>query len=164
MAAPGLSPGVPQDADLPPEPEQPPAGSGVGLAGDYAGFAGDWLSAPPVDNPEVLTWWAASLLSAIAAADSTPEGEPVLAAAGHAATAALLLLQHRAIDDGDAERTRAHLLEVHGVISDQLLLVREMLQDVSPTPPRRAARASARRPRRRARFSFPVTVPRRRHP
>lgn len=134
------------------EPESPASTEPVTrLAGDYAGFAGDWFPTPPVDNPEVLSWWAASLLSAVAAADNTPEGEPVLAAAGHAATAALLLLQHRAIDDGNAERTRAHLLEVYGVVSDQLLLVREMLQAATPAMPQRPTRTSTPRPRSRPR-------------
>ena len=105
-------------------------------------------SPDPADvTAEVLAWWAGGLLNAVVAADATDEGEPILAAAGHAATAALLLLQHRAADDGDVVRSRAHLREAYAVSADQLTILRELLHELSPAAPRPGA--GRPRPRRR---------------
>jgi hypothetical protein len=101
---------------------------------------------PAAATPEVLAWWAGGLLNALAAADTSEDGEPILAAAGHAATAALLLLQHRAADDGDLLRSRVHLREVYAVSADQVAIVRELLHECSPAA---ACPAPARARRRR---------------
>jgi hypothetical protein len=103
---------------------------------------------PAAATPEVLAWWADGLLNAVVAADASEEGEPILAAAGHAATAALLLLQHRAADDGDRVRSRAHLREVYAVSADQVAIVRELLHELSTAAPGPAAGQVGRRRRR----------------
>jgi hypothetical protein len=92
---------------------------------------------------EELAHQAGDLLAAIASADTTPEGEPVLAAAGLAATAALLLLQ------GDTADTVARLCEVYDVTSDQLAIVRELLHEAS-VPGARPPAPQTRQPRHRA--------------
>jgi hypothetical protein len=94
------------------------------------------LPAAPADPdglapPDALAWWAARLLDAIVAADASDDGEPVLAAAGHAATAALLLLQHRAAGDGDPASSPARLREVFAICADQTAIVRELLRELS---------------------------------
>jgi hypothetical protein len=108
---------------------------------------------PEAATPEVLAWWAGGLLNAVVAADTSEDGEPILAAAGHAATAALLLLQHRAADVGDPVRSRVHLREAYAVSADQLAILRELLHERPPAAPRpapNAPRAGDRhRPRRR---------------
>jgi hypothetical protein len=108
---------------------------------------------PAAATPEVLAWWASGLLDAVVAADTSEDGEPILAAAGHAATAALLLLQHRAADDGDRLRSRAHLREVYAVSADQVAIVRELLHESSAAAPAPAPRpAPGQRARRRRRL------------
>ncbi|HSV64647.1 MAG TPA: hypothetical protein VLJ59_01905 [Mycobacteriales bacterium] len=90
-----------------------------------ATLADDLLS--PVDpTPDGPTWWANGLLAAVAAADTSPAGDPVLAAAGHAATVALLLLQHHGGEVGTTRR--ADLREVYAVSVDQLAILRELLR------------------------------------
>jgi hypothetical protein len=89
-------------------------------------------SANPNDlAPQAPDWWAARLLDAIVAADTSDDGEPILAAAGNAATAALLLLQHRAAGDGDPARSPAQLREVYAICADQTAIVRELLRELA---------------------------------
>jgi hypothetical protein len=90
------------------------------------------VPADPIDlAPQAPDWWAARLLDAIVAADASEDGEPILAAAGNAATAALLLLQHRAAGDGDPARSPAQLREVYAICADQTAIVRELLRELA---------------------------------
>jgi hypothetical protein len=117
----------------------------------------------PVDPddlaPQALAGCAARLLDAIVAADASDDGEPILAAAGHAATAALLLLQHRAASGGDPADSVARLREVFTICADQTAIVRELLRELSsprmvavPAPRQPAAPARRNRLRRRLRL------------
>jgi hypothetical protein len=74
-----------------------------------------------------LAWWAEGLLKAVVAADTSDDGEPVLAAVGNAATAALLLVRyHHQQHDDD-------LRETYDVSADQLAIVRELLHTATST-------------------------------
>jgi hypothetical protein len=85
--------------------------------------------ADPTPAGDELSYWAHGLLHAVVAADTTDDGEPVLAAAGNAATAALLLIQYHQRHDGD-------LSELFDVTADQLAIVRELVHAApSARPP-----------------------------
>jgi len=117
-----------------PDGRAPDTSPADGPAFEGPAFEGPAFDGTPLHLPhgaptaQTLAWWAGGLLNAVAAADVSEDGEPILAAAGHAATAALLLLQHRAAGDGN----RARLREAYGVSADQVAIVRELLQQRSP--------------------------------
>jgi hypothetical protein len=123
---------------VPPADGTVPAPDGLGDRDPIADPGGD------------LAWWAEGLLKAVVAADISDDGEPVLAAAGNAATAALLLVQYHQQHDGD-------LRETYDVSADQLAIVRELLHTAAgpavaapqlpaaPVPAPRQSRATAHR-------------------
>ena len=92
---------LPLASSMKPDGRAPDTSPADGPAFEGPAFEGPAFDGTPLHLPhgaptaQTLAWWAGGLLNAVAAADVSEDGEPILAAAGHAATAALLLLQRR---------------------------------------------------------------------